>query len=189
MRDAKRQNRRGSAKQWARETKGFSLIELLLVVAIILVIASIAIPNLIRSKMAANEAAAASSMHLILTASTVYYENYSNGYPPNIGSMAGPAGGLPSCDQAEELDPVLANAPHQKSGYTFNYTGENTKVNPVPGCAAPGFTGFLATAVPVSVGVTGGRSFCTTEDGEVHFDATGAAIASQAACEALPLLQ
>lgn len=170
-------------------TAGFSLIELLLVIAIIMVIAAIAIPNLIRSRMVANEASATSSIHVILTAASVYYEDYSNGYPPNMVSMGGPPGGLPSCNQAEELDPLLANAPSQKSGYTMSYAGKNGTVNPTPGCAAPGFLGFLVTAIPMKVGFTGGRSFCTTEDGVIHYDSSGAAIATQAACDALPSLQ
>lgn len=169
-------------------SSGFSLIELLIVVAIILIIAGIAIPNLIRSKMAADEASAAESMHAVLTATSLYYEDYSNGYPPTMLTMGGPPGGLPSCNQAEELEPLLSNAPNQKSGYTFAYQGENGNVNTIPGCAQ-GFLGFLATAVPIHVGVTGARSFCVTEEGGIHFDSTGAPIGSQAACYALPSLQ
>lgn len=182
-------SRRVQLAENAKRQSGFSLIELLIVVAIILIIAGIAIPNLIRSKMAADEASAAESMHAVLTAASLYYEDYSNGYPPSMLSMGGPPGALPNCNQAEELEPLLSNLPNQKSGYTFAYKGENGNVNTIPGCAAQGFLGFLATAVPIRVGVTGARSFCVTEEGGIHFDATGAAIASQAACYALPSLQ
>lgn len=181
------EGRRDSLQSNSRS--GFSLIELLLVIAIILIISAIAVPSLLRSRIAANEGSAGESMHVILTAASLYYENYSNGYPPTMATMAGPPGALPTCNQAEELDIVLANAPNQKSGYTFSYTGVNGNVNPVAGCAAPGFLGFLATAVPLKVGVTGARSFCTTEEGVIHYDSAGGAIGTQAVCDSLPSLQ
>jgi type IV pilus assembly protein PilA len=182
--------RAGMLKRMPRQTSGgFSLIELLIVVAVILIISGIAIPNLIRSKMAANEASATASMHAILTASSLYYENYSNGYPPTMASMGGAAAALPTCNAAGELEPLLSNAPNQKSGYTFAYTGEDGTVNVSAGCSAPGFMGFLATAVPTSLGVSGARSFCVTEDGVIHFDSSGALTSSESACDALPVLQ
>jgi type IV pilus assembly protein PilA len=177
------------AKQFDRtagRNSGFSLIELLIVVAIILIIAGIAIPNLIRSKMAANEASAVESIHALITASSVYYTTYDNGYPPSAAVM-GPTP-LATCNLAGLIDPLLATAPNQKSGYTITYTGENGTVNPPTGCGAAGFTGFLIAAVPISVGVTGGRSFCSEEDGVMHVDVNGGAISTDATCTALPIL-
>lgn len=170
----------------ARRDIGFSLIELLIVVAIIMIIAGIAIPNLLRSKMAANEASAAESIHALITATSVYYTTYDNGYPPSAAAMAPVA--LATCNQAGLIDPLLANAPNQKSGYTVTYTGENGTVNAPMGCAAPGFNGFLIAAVPINVGVTGARSFCSEEDGVIHVDVNGGAINNDGTCTALPIL-
>ena len=170
----------------ARRNSGFSLIELLIVVAIILIIAGIAIPDLLRSKMTANEASAAESIHAILIASSLYYTTYDNGYPPNLITMAPAA--LATCNQAGLIDPLLANAPNQKSGYTISYTGQNGTVVAPNGCGTAGYLGFVATAVPITVGVTGARSFCSSEDGVLHFDPQGNAIATSAACDALPVL-
>jgi type IV pilus assembly protein PilA len=178
-----------NANQFAKRSTsdcGFSLIELLIVVAIILIIAGIAIPNLLRSKMAANEASAVESIHAILTASSLYYTTYDNGYPPSLGVMAPAA--VATCNQAGLIDPLLANAPNQKSGYTISYAGQNGAVNPPNGCGAPGFMGFLVSAVPISVGVTGARSFCSQEDGVLHVDVNGGAINNPATCDALPIL-
>lgn len=166
--------------------RGFSLIELLIVVAIILIIAGIAIPNLLRSKMAANDASAVESIHAILTASSLYYTTYDNGYPPSAAVM-GPTA-LATCNLAGLIDPLLANAPNQKSGYTVTYSGQEGTVNPPTGCAAPGFNGFLIAAVPITTGITGARSFCTEEDGVIHVDVNGGAISSDAICSALPIL-
>ncbi len=170
----------------ARQGRGFSIIELLIVVAIILIIAAIAIPDLLRSKMTANEASAAESIHAILVASSIYYTTYDNGYPPNLAVM-GPTP-TANCNQAGLIDPLLANAPNQKSGYTISYTGQNGTVVAPSGCGTAGYEGFVATAVPITVGVTGARSFCSSEDGVIHVDPQGNAIASSAACDALQVL-
>src|SRR5215472_13416984 len=75
-----------------KNQKGFTLIELLIVVAIILIIAAIAIPNLLRSKMAANEAAAVGALRTIVTAQVTYNTSYSSGYATTLVELSGPAG-------------------------------------------------------------------------------------------------
>ena len=144
--------------------KGFSLIELLIVVAIILIIAAIAIPNLLRSKMAANEASAVGSMRTINTTSTQYSTTY-GGYPPTLSVLGGPAGGAATSSSAELIDAVLAGG--TKSGYSFSYTSGATDTN-------GNVLQYTMTAVPTSAGVTGQRTFFTDQTGVIRADATGA---------------
>ena len=101
--------------------KGFSLIELLIVVAIILIIAAIAIPNLLRSKIAANQASAVASLRTLNTSSVLYNTNYQQ-YPTAISQMG--TSGAASSTSADLIDSVLAGG--QKSGYNFTWTGGGT---------------------------------------------------------------
>ena len=101
--------------------KGFSLIELLIVVAIILIIAAIAIPNLLRSKIAANQASAVASLRTLNTSAALFNTNY-NLYPSSIANM-GTAATVTSTS-ADLIDTVLAGG--VKSGYSFTWTGGGT---------------------------------------------------------------
>jgi type IV pilus assembly protein PilA len=168
---------------------GFSLIELLIVVAIILIIAAIAIPNLLSARMAANEAAAGETVRTITTAAMAYSSTYGNGFPPSLGVLGGIPGAAATCDQANLLDPVVTAAPNQKSGFSFAFTAVGAPVTAVPSCTTPGTNAYLVTATPITEYVTGVRSFCSDEPGTIHFDTTGATAGSQNACEALPALQ
>ena len=172
----------------AQADRGFSLIELLIVVAIILIIAAIAVPSLLRSRMDANQASAVANLRTVSTAAVSYWVTYSNGYPPTLGALGGTGPGA-TCDQAVLIDEVIAAAPSQKSGYQFTYTGDQGNVaNPPPGCT-PGFNGYLATASPIVVGLTGDISYCNNEPGVIHYDTTGAVAASAATCNLLPVIQ
>src|SRR5216684_1903025 len=97
--------------------KGFSLIELLIVVAIILIIAAIAIPNLLRSRMVANEASAVGSLRTINTACVTYSTTYGTGFPAALANL-GPANPATAA-QADLIDQVLVAG--AKSGYSFTY--------------------------------------------------------------------
>jgi type IV pilus assembly protein PilA len=160
-----------------RKQKGFSLIELLIVVAIILIIAAIAIPNLLRARMSANESSAVGSIRTINTAEVSYNTTYpAIGFSPDLVSLGGAPGVacVPAAGTACLIDSVLAQG--VKSGYNFAAAS-------VAG-AAPTVS-YEASGVPVTVNQTGIRSFCSYEDGVVRVQPTGAAIATVAACQAL----
>jgi prepilin-type N-terminal cleavage/methylation domain-containing protein len=145
--------------------KGFSLIELLIVVAIILIIAAIAIPNLLRARIAANEASAVSSLRTMNTACITYDTSY-NVYPTALTNLAPVASGTtPTSTSADLLDAVLTTTPFQKSGYTFSFT-------------AGGGTTYSINADPMTVNTTGVRQFYTDQTGVIHQNTGGAATAS-----------
>src|ERR1700687_5557909 len=104
-----------------KSSKGFSLIELLIVVAIILIIAAIAIPNLLRSRIAANQASAVGSLRTLNTAEITYASTFNVGYSTALGGVAPHAVGTnPTSTAAGLVDSVLAGG--SKSGYSFTYT-------------------------------------------------------------------
>jgi type IV pilus assembly protein PilA len=172
--------------RWKRDDEGFTLIELLIVVAVILILAAIAIPNLIQSKIAANQASAAENVRTITSASIIYYSSWGNGYPPSLQALSG-TGTTSTCDQANLVDPLLATPPYQKSGYIYSYAGEEGPAAQGPGCGAPGFNGYLVTAMPLAV-TTGTNSFCSDEPATIHYSISGASISDQPTCEGLPPL-
>ncbi len=178
----------GQEKGLHRIPKGFSLIELLIVVAIILVIAAIAIPNFLSSRMAANQAAGAETVRTVSTASVAYMDAWNNGYPPSLATLGGVEPGPATCNAALLIDPLVATPPNQKSGYVFNLSPQGPAVsNPPAGCV-PGFTAYLMTALPQSPN-TGTVSYCSNEPGVIHFDSTGQPIPTPDACNNLPALQ
>jgi prepilin-type N-terminal cleavage/methylation domain-containing protein len=162
-----------------KKQKGFSLIELLIVVAIILIIAAIAIPNLLRSRMAANEASAVGSIRTINTAAISFNSSYGNGFPTTLAQIGTTGSGAVSCENAEYLDQVLTaatTAAAAKSGYFFTMGAGTTKVaNPPATCTTAGSVdGYTVTAQPAQLGTSGQRSFCSDATGVIRFDPTGA---------------
>jgi type IV pilus assembly protein PilA len=148
----------------SRAQKGFSLIELLIVVVVILIFAAIAVPALLRSRMAANETSAVASMREINNAQVTYMSTYSVGYAESLADLGPTTGGEGvSSSAAGLLDEVLgcASEPCMKSGYTFSISGDNTD--------------FISVSVPTDVGRTGQRGFFSDSSCVIRFDPTGAA--------------
>jgi type IV pilus assembly protein PilA len=174
-----------------RKQKGFSLIELLIVVAIILIIAAIAIPNLLRARMAANQASAVGSIRTLTTSNITYSSTWGNGFSPSLATLGGAAGAAATCNAALLVDNVLA-ATGDKSGYKLTYSVGTLNAAAAPGCGAPGGNTFAFTAIPINLGTTGQTAYCSAEDGVVRNDPTGAAMAAgqaDTACIAFPALQ
>ena len=161
-----------------KKQKGFSLIELLIVVAIILIIAAIAIPNLLRARMAANQSSAVGSVRTLVTSNITYSSTWGNGFAPTLVALGGAAGGAATCANALLIDNVLATT-GQKSGYAITYTVGNLNGAAAPGCGAPGGNTFAFTANPINLGSTGQTAYCAAEDGVVRADPTGGMAASE----------
>jgi len=149
--------------------KGFSLIELLIVVAIILIIAAIAIPNLLRSKMAANEASAVGSLRTLNTACVTFSTTY-GGYPASLVAMGGEGtSALPTSTSAELIDNVLQTG--IKTGYSFSFSAAAAD-------SAGNVDSYIINAAPITPGVTGIRYFYTDQTGVIRANSAGAAATS-----------
>jgi prepilin-type N-terminal cleavage/methylation domain-containing protein len=162
-----------------RKQKGFSLIELLIVVAIILIIAAIAIPNLMRARMAANETSAVESIRTVNTGEITYNSTYSTvGYATALSNLGGTSGVpcVASSATACIIDTVLSNNGNPvntgKSGYLFT-TGTGTVSNGLN-------VGYTILAVPMTANTTGVRAFCAEQDAIVRVDPAGACSNSEA---------
>jgi len=151
--------------------RGFSLIELLIVVTIILIIAAIAIPNLMRSKIQANETAAVGALKA-LTESALLYSNSYGGFPHALSDMGPAAGGTPATSAAADLiDSVLSSG--VKSGYRFAYVA-------VASDPTGNVLTYTITATPVAPGSSGQRSFFTDQSGTIRSTPNGTADSNSA---------
>jgi prepilin-type N-terminal cleavage/methylation domain-containing protein len=150
-----------------RKQKGFSLIELLIVVAIILIIAAIAIPNLLRSRIAANEASAVGSMRTLNTAQVTFASTYPDqGFAQTLAQLGPSSATQTSANTANAMliDSVLSSG--TKSGYIFTLTPTQTTL-PVPA--------YSTLSYPVILDQTGKRSFYSDASGVIRYNATGSA--------------
>ena len=154
-----------------RKQKGFSLIELLIVVAIILIIAAIAIPNLLRSRMAANEASAVGSVRTINTSQVTYASTYGVGFADTLAKLGGAAPCTASATTSCLIDSVLSGG--TKSGYTFTMAGTAGSTS------SPNNT-YQVTGNPVARGSSGQSGFFSDESGVIRKNPTAAATSADA---------
>jgi prepilin-type N-terminal cleavage/methylation domain-containing protein len=157
-------------------SRGFSLIELLIVVAIILIIAAIAIPNLLRSRIAANQASAVGSLRTLNTAEITYATTYNTGYTQYLGWLGPPTAGTnPVATAAGLIDSVLSGSTAGatatssiKSGYQFVYTPAATD-------ASSRIDTYGITATPITIGTTGTNFYYTDMSGVIRQNSTATA--------------
>lgn len=156
------------------EQRGFSLIELLIVVAIILIIAAIAIPSLMRSRVAANQASAIESIRVISTGEVTYATTYGTGYSTTLAYLGPPAPGAATSSTAAGLiDETLASG--YKSGYTFTYSA--SLFDPGTGI----WNGYTLIANPTVFGQTGGVYYYQDQSFVIRANSTNQATSTDGA--------
>ena len=152
-----------------KNRRGFSLIELLIVVTIILIIAAIAIPNLMKAKMQGNETAAVGALKTLTESATMYSNSY-GGFPRALSDLGpGGSGTAPSSTAADLIDSGLASG--IKSGYKFTFAVLATD-------PAGNVLSYTISATPVTPGTTGQRSFFVDASGTIHASQSGVADSS-----------
>jgi prepilin-type N-terminal cleavage/methylation domain-containing protein len=140
-----------------RRDKGFSLIELLIVVAIILVIAAIAIPSFLRSRIAANESAAVAALRTVNTAQITYQSSYPTvGYATSLSALGGTTCTPPNSTSACLIDTTLAGG--LRGAYTFGLSGATGTPNST----------YQIMASPVEWNYSGIRYFCSFQDAVIR---------------------
>jgi type IV pilus assembly protein PilA len=151
-----------------RKQRGFSLIELLIVVAVILIIAAIAIPNFITSKMRANESGAIENMRTITSANVVFATTWQTGYASTLATLGGNSA-APTVTAAGLLDSVLSSG--NKSGYSYSYSAGTVD-------SGGNIDNYTINAAPEVPGQTGVRYFYTDQTGVIRFNASQPAASS-----------
>jgi type IV pilus assembly protein PilA len=156
-----------------RSSKGFSLIELLIVVAIILIIAAIAIPDLLKSRQAANQASAVASLRTLDTSNVTYSSTYTTGFAGGLSVLGPPAaGGVDNATNSDLIDSILASA--IKSNYQFEYVANpavllTACVNNPATYAATGNTTIAAGTNVSSYNINASPFACVVGNGNYYF--------------------
>lgn len=148
---------------------GFTLVELLIVMSVILIIITLAIPSYEHVHIKANETSAIASVRMLNSMETEYNSNYpTHGFACSLATLGGKAGsGTPTAEAAQLIPDDLSSG--SKAGY--NFTISNCQKNTVNNVDQ--FNSYLITATPVSQGKSGNRTFCSDESGQIHFDPKG----------------
>ena len=152
-------------RSWVNRRNGYSLIELLIVVSVILIIGAIAVPNFLRAKLAANEASAVSSCRTVNTAEFTFMAFYQQGYTSTLAQLGPPAGGPATSAAADLIDAGLAAG--QRSGYLFSYTPGGLKDTV--------YTSYAFQASPAISNNTGTHYFFTDPSGVIRQNVGGPA--------------
>jgi hypothetical protein len=145
------------------------------IIPFVLIVAAIAIPNLLRAKIAANQASAVGSVRTIAAADMTYSSTYGNGFATSLDQLDGSGRGAATCEHAVLIDHALASG--QKNGYTFTYSAKPSPDLPGKGCAESGASGFTLNADPVNRNTTGMQSYYTDETGVIRVERSGPASA------------
>ncbi len=152
----------------------------IVIIPFILIVAAIAIPNLLRARQAANEASAVGSLRSINTAAMVYATTFENGFPSSLEALGGTTTADTTCNHAALLGAPLASG--RKTGYIFTYTPQYPGGATAPvispkaaakGCTAGGASGYTVSADPMQRGAKGSRGFFTDQTGVIRFSANG----------------
>jgi type IV pilus assembly protein PilA len=149
--------------------EGFTLIELLIVMSVMLILMTLAVPQLLKLRKQANETSAVQSLRTIGQSELQYNSAYpANGFACSLAALGGdPKSGAPTAQASQLITPDLASG--QKAGYTFAITNcTKVTVN-----NQDMYTGYEITAVPNSIGRTGDRGYCTDENSTIRFDPQG----------------
>jgi type IV pilus assembly protein PilA len=152
-----------------RKEEGFTLIELLIVMSVMLILMTLAVPQMLKLTKQAHETSAIQSVRTIGQAQLQYNSAYpANGFSCSLATLGGdPKSGAPSAQASQLIAPDLASG--QKAGYTFAITNcTKVTVN-----NQDMITGYEITAVPTSVGRTGDRGFCSDENNAIRYDPAG----------------
>ncbi|QNI38555.1 prepilin-type N-terminal cleavage/methylation domain-containing protein [Edaphobacter sp. 4G125] len=148
---------------------GFTLIELLIVMSVMLILMTLAVPQMLKLTKTAHETSAIQSVRTIVQAQLQYNSLYpANGFSCSLAQLGGdPKSGAPSAQSAQLIAPDLASG--NKAGYTFALTN----CNKVTVNNQDMYTSYEVTAVPNSVGKTGDRGFCSDENNRITYDPAG----------------
>ena len=152
-----------------RSEAGFTLVELLIVMSVILIIATLALPKLMGVLRTANETSAINSLRTLNSMEGQYNSTYpTHGFACSLAELGGKAGsGAPGPEAAQLINEDLAGG--SKSGYSFKITcGDKNTIN-----NQDQYNSYSISAVPNSVGHTGNRGFCTDQDAQIHYDPKG----------------